>query len=210
MSDFLKIFPYILGAAVSPILLVTTLYILSQAIKPVKKTAFFLLSATLTIGIVTLFIFFTTNFNPNPAPNKDLLPHLIIGILLLFLAYGIYRKGPAKPKKQTEQKQTWWGYLALGFVLMITNFTTIAMIFEVAIELRADKIIGFAKIMYLLATILSSILPILLPLIILALAGKRSKFILSSLSGFMHKYAHIVTAVFFTILGVFSILKPII
>ena len=210
MADFLKILPYILGAAVSPILLVTTLYILSQSISPIKKTALFLLSATLTIGIVTLFIFFTTNFNPNPAPNKDLLPHIIIGILLLFLAYGIYKKGPAKPKKQNDQKQTWWGYLALGFVLMITNFTTIAMIFEVALELRADKIVGITKIFYLFATVLSSIFPIILPLIILVLAGKRSKDILSSLSGFMQHYAHIVTAIFFTILGLFSILKPII
>ena len=210
MADLLKILPYILGAAVSPVLLVTTLYILSQPISPIKKTFLFLLSSTATIGLITTFIFFTTNFNPNPAPNKDLLPHLIIGILLLFLAYGIYSKGPAKPKKQNDKKQTWWGYLVLGFVLMVTNFTTIAMIFEVALELRADRIIGFAKILYLLATVLSSIFPILLPLAILALAGKHSKVILSKLSSFMQQYAHIVTAIFFAILGLFSILKPFI
>ena len=93
---------------------------------------------------------------------------------------------------------------------MATNFTTIAMIFEVALELRADSIYGLAKIAYLVLVVLFGLMPVLVPLIILILAGKRSPEILASLSNFMNKYAHIVTAIFFVILGLFSLAKPFI
>lgn len=210
MPDVAKILPYILGAAVSPILLVTTLYLLAQPKDPIKKSLLYLLGGSTTIAILTFFIFYTTTFNPNPAPNNDLAPHLIIGVLLLFLAYGIYSKGPAKAKSEDASNKKSWGYLGLGFLLMITNFTTLAMIFEVALELRANHIAGTDKMVYLLATVMSSILPILLPLLILLFAGKHSKKILDVLSGFMAKYAHIVTAIFFAVLGIFSLLKPFI
>ena len=208
MPDLVKILPFILGAAVSPVLLVTTLYLLSLIDDPVKKALMFLLGGTITIGLITFLIFFTTNINPKPAPNKDLLPHLIIGALLLFLAYGIYHRGPAKAHKEKAKKQGLLRYASLGFLLMVTNFTTIAMIFEVALEVRANQIIGTAKLLYLVVTVLSSVLPILLPLLILLLAGKKSGLILKDLSGFMQKYSHVVTAVFFAVLGIYSIAKP--
>ena len=210
MPDLVKILPFILGAAVSPVLLVTTLYLLSLIDDPVKKALMFLLGGSITIGLITFLIFFTTNINPKPAPNKDLLPHLIIGVLLLFLAYGIYRRGPAKAHKGKAKKQGMLRYASLGFLLMVTNFTTIAMIFEVALEVRANQIIGTAKLLYLAATVLSSVLPILLPLLILFLAGKKSGLILKDLSGFMQKYSHVVTAVFFAVLGIYSIIKPLV
>lgn len=209
MPELAKILPFILGAAVSPVLLVTTLYILSLPQKPVRKTLFYLLGATFTIALITYLIFFTANINPNPAPNKDLLPHLIIGLLLLLLAYNIYRKGPAKAEESKLQKQTNLRYLLAGVFLMVVNFTTIAMIFEVAIELRANQIVGTGKLAYLLATVFSSIIPILLPLLILLLAGKKSAIILRDLSSFMQKYSHTVTSLFFAILGCYSILKPL-
>jgi Sap, sulfolipid-1-addressing protein len=210
MPDLAKVLPYILGAAVSPILLVTTLYILALPKDPIKKSMLYLLGGTATIGILTFFIFYTTTFNPNPAPNKDLAPHMIIGVLLLFLAYGIYSKGPAKAKKQDSNQRKPWGYLGLGFLLMVTNFTTLAMIFEVALELRANHVAGGDKVIYLIANVISSIAPILLPLLILLITGKYSKSILEALSSFMAKYAHIVTAIFFAVLGIFSLLKPFI
>ena len=117
MPDLVKILPFILGAAVSPVLLVTTLYLLSLIDDPVKKALMFLLGGSITIGLITFLIFFTTNINPKPAPNKDLLPHLIIGVLLLFLAYGIYRRGPAKAHKEKAKKQGLLRYASLGFLL---------------------------------------------------------------------------------------------
>ena len=208
MPDLAKVLPYILGAAISPLLLVTTIYILALPKDPIKKSLIYLLGGTSTIAILTFFIFYTTSINPNPAPNKDLAPHLIIGVLLLFLAYGIYAKGPAKAKKQGSASKNYWSYLGLGFLLMVTNFTTLAMIFEVALELRAGHILGTDKAIYFAITIISSVAPILLPLLILLLAGKYSRKILIVLSDFMSKYSNIVTAIFFAILGVFSIIKP--
>lgn len=210
MSDLAKILPYILGAAISPVLLVMALYLLSLPTKPVKKTLLYLLSAAVTIAIITFVIIFATNINPNPAPGKDLLPHIIIGILLIALAIWIYKRGPSKADKSSVKSQGSLRFLILGAGLMLTNFTTIAMIFEIAIELRANQIVGQEKNLYFLLTVLSSILPILLPLLILLLAGKYADSILKYLSSFMSKYSNVVTSVFFGLLGVFSIIKPLV
>lgn len=210
MPDLLRILPFILGAAVSPVLLVTCLYLLSLPTEPIKKALQYLIGATATISLITFVIFYSTNINPNRSSGNDLIAHIIIGLLLLYLAFDIYKKGPAKANKQPAKKQSGWRFLITGVVLMLVNFSTIAMIFEVAIELRANGIIGTAKDIYLLVTILSSLLPILLPLLLLIVAGKHSKDILKSLSSFMNKYSHIVTAVFFAVLGAFCLLKPFI
>ncbi len=208
MGDFIKVFPFIFGAAISPVLLVTVLFILSRPTQPVKKALVYLLGATITISIITAVIFFSTQIRPAPAPRNDLIPHLIIGFLLLFLALDIFRKGPQKKKQNNDKKQGLLGFFGLGVVLMVTNFTTIAMIFEVALDLRQLQVVGIQKTLYLLVTVIFSILPIVLPLLILALAGKNSERILDALSGFMQKYAHIVTSVFFAILGAYVLSKP--
>lgn len=208
MTDFLKVFPFIFGAAISPVLLVTVLYILSRPTQPVKKALVYLLSGTITISVITAIIFYSTQIRPEPAPRNDLIPHLIIGFLLLFLAFDIYKNGPSKKKPNDTKQKGLLGFFGLGAVLMLTNFTTIAMIFEVALDLRQMQIFGIEKLGYLILTIFFSLLPILIPLLILLLSGKNSERILDALSGFMQKYAHIVTSVFFAVLGLFVLLKP--
>lgn len=210
MTDFLKILPFIVGAAVSPILLVTVLYVLSRPTDPVKKALVYLIGGTLTISVIAAMIFYTTAIRPTPTAQKDLLPHVIIGLLLIFLAYDIFKHGPAKAERQDERKKGIWRYFWLGVGLMFTNFTTIAMIFEIALGLRVAGINGGAKLMYLVITIIFSILPIVVPLLILAIFGKKSTQILEKLSAFMRKDAYVVTSIFFAVLGIFSILKPFI
>jgi hypothetical protein len=210
MVDFLKIFPFILGAAVSPILLVTALYILSRPTDPIKKSLTYLAGATITISVISGMVFYTTIIRPNPTPHKDLIPHGIIGLLLLLLAFDIYRHGPAKAERNDDKKKGVLRFFWVGVALMFTNFTTIAMIFEVALGLRANGINGGGKIIYLIVTILFSLVPILAPLLVLVLFGKRSTQILEKLSKFMQKDAYIVTSVFFAILGAYSLIKPFI
>jgi len=208
MQELLKSIPYIIGAAISPVVLVMTLFILARPVQPVKKNLFFLLGSAVTITAVASIIFFTTTIRPDPSPNKDLLPHIIIGLLLLFLAFNIYTQGPAKAKSKPDRQDSPIKYLALGAILMLTNFTTIAMVFALALELRSSGILGAEKITYLLAIIIFSLLPIILPLSILFVAGKKSSDILEKLSCFMQRYAHIVTSVFFALMAGYVLLKP--
>jgi len=208
MQELLKATPFIIGAAISPVLLVMTLFILSRPVAPAKKSLLFLLGSTVTITLIGTIIFFTTTVRPDPSPSKDLLPHIIIGLLLLFLAFNILRQGPAKAENKPQKNDSPIKYLTLGAILMVTNFTTIAMVFALALELRSSGILGAEKFMYLAAVIIFSLLPIILPLLVLALAGKRSADILEKLSSFMQRYAHIATAVFFALMGVYVLLKP--
>lgn len=208
MQELLKVTPFIVGAAISPVLLVMTLFILSRPVAPAKKSLLFLLGSAVTITLIGTIIFFTTTVRPDPSPSKDLLPHIIIGLLLLFLAVNIFRQGPAKAETKPQKKDSPIKYLTLGAILMLTNFTTIAMVFALALELRSSSILGAEKIMYLAAVIIFALLPIILPLLVLAIAGKRSADILEKLSSFMQHYAHIVTSIFFGIMAIYVLLKP--
>ncbi len=211
MSDLLAIGPFIIGASVSPVVLIMTLYILTLPKDPIKKSMMFLLGAAVAVTIVSFVIFYSTTIQPTPSPNKDLLPHVIIGLLLLFLAYGIYHKGPQNHQDDSKGKKHGpLGYIVLGVLLMITNFTTIAMLFEIAVEIRGHNIAGTSKNAYLLASIFSSLAPIFVPILVVLVAGRHGKQILAKLSEGMKKYGHIITSIFFAILGVYSLLKPFI
>ena len=210
MEELYKIIPFIVGAAISPVLLVTTLLILAQSNRPVIKTVAYLFGSAITITAITFVVFYTSTIRAVPSGSKELFPHIVIGILLLLLALDIYKRGPTKPSSRAKagKNKGLLRYFILGILLMLTNFTTIAMVFAVAVELRSDDISGLSKLIYMLATILSSLVPILLPLLVLAVAGKHSKTILNSLSNFMKNHAYVITSIFFAILGVFSIAKP--
>lgn len=212
MQDLYKILPFIVGAAISPVLLVTSLLILSQPKRPVSKTIAYLVGSAVTITAITFVVLYIATIRSVPSGSKEVIPHIIIGLLLILLAINIYRRGPTKPHKNTKHsnKKGLIGYLILGVVLMVTNVTTIAMVFAIAVEIRSGDVSGISKMFYFIATIFASLLPILLPLTVLALAGKHSAAILKSLSGFMKQYAHIITAIFFGLLGLFSLLKPFI
>lgn len=208
MSELSKTLPFILGAAVSPVLLLTTIIILAQAKKPIAKAILFLFGSTLTITSICLVVFYTATFRNVGTAGKDELVHVVIGLLLIFLAIDIYRRGPAKPKPSKKHNSGIWPYFILGIGLMLTNFTTIAMVFAVAVEIRDTSAEDITKLIYMFATIISSLLPILLPLGVLVVTGKNSQRVLNILSKFMNRYAHIITAVFFALLGVFSLVKP--
>lgn len=207
MEELFKILPYIVGAAISPVLLVTTLLILAQSSKPISKAIAFLIGSAITISAICVFVFYSVNIRSTPPGTKEVFPHTVIGLLLLLLALDIYRRGPAKPKKTKTKHKGLIGYLLLGIVLMLTNITTIAMVVAIAVELHSISVSSINKLTYTITTIVSSLLPILLPLIVLALAGKHSKNMLNTLSSFMKQYAHIVTAIFFALLGLFSLAK---
>lgn len=210
MNELSKTLPFILGAAVSPVLLLSTIIILVQANKPVAKAISFLVGSTITITTICFVVFYTANFRNVATAGRDELVHIVIGLLLLFLAIDIYRRGPSKPKPAKKQSSGIWAYFILGIGLMLTNFTTIAMVFAVAVEIRDTSAEDFTKLIYMFATIISSLLPILLPLGLLVVTGKNSQRVLNTLSRFMNHYAHIITAVFFALLGVFSLVKPFI
>lgn len=210
MSDFLKIIPFVIGAAVSPILLVTTLFILSSKKNPKAKSLTFLLAGTITISIVTIFIILTSSSAPARSGGSAKIPHIIIGLLLLFLAFDIYKKGPQKSKQKNVKSEGLLMYFLLGAVMMLTNFTTIAMIFEVALMIRELSIGSQARDFYILLTIISSLIPILLPLIVLIIPGKEGDKILKNLSSFMGRYSYIVTSIFFTIIALYILTKAFI
>ena len=71
MADFIKIFPFIFGAAISPVLLVTVLYILSRPTQPIKKALVYLLAGTITISTITAIIFYSTQIRLLNHSNRN-------------------------------------------------------------------------------------------------------------------------------------------
>lgn len=212
MEELVKTLPFIVGAAISPVLLVTTLLVVSSQDRPISKALAYLLGGTITITAISLVVFYTNFLKSLPHGNKNVFPHIIIGLILIILAVNIYKRGPTKPSTQAKsnKQQGLLRYIFLGIILMLTNFTTVAMVFAVALEIHTGDVTGVMKIAYLIATIISSLLSVLIPLFILFVAGKHSDNILKSLSNFMKQYAFVVTSIFFALLGIYSLAKPFI
>lgn len=86
-----KILPLALGAAVSPILLTITLYLLSSKSRPLARTAAFTAGATielLAIGFAALLLLdrSTEGASHSSTSETHAIVTLVLGILLLLLA----------------------------------------------------------------------------------------------------------------------------
>lgn len=206
------LFPYMLGAAISPMLLVTTIMLLGSSQKPKLKTAVFGLAALLTIAIIGFVLFFVIHMGAQRgAPSvSDGIIHIVAGLLILILAWKAWRRGPASARPKKHTKQSILAFFVLGIGLMATNITTIAMYLPAAAELAHNQASAPTRLTSYLLMVLFSVLPILIPLGLVVLLGKHGDSLLALLSRFMQRFGYLVTAGFFVILGVYVVYKGVV
>jgi hypothetical protein len=205
----LQIVPYMLAAAVSPFLLIVVIMVLAQPVKP-KLQAFVMalgaLTSAIAIGTVLFFVIHFGLSHAKPSASADIF-HIIIGLSLFWLAWHAYHKGPAK-KPKDKAGRSFWGDYALGVALMATNITTLIMFVPAATDLQNSP--GVERLAGLCMMIFGAMLPILIPLLILVVLGKAGDSILDKLGTFMHRYGHLVTAIFIAVIGLYVLLKGLI
>ena len=209
-----SILPFVIGAAISPTVLLVTILVLSSKQRPMAKIYCFALGAFITITIiggVILALHVPASANTDPSKTDQII-HIIIGILLFVLAFRIYIKGKNKLESnqkitKTNKSQQLIDYFGLGITMMLINVTTIIMYIPVSTTLTTDKVGYLVGLWVLLAMVFASMLPILVPIAVILAMGKNSQKALSSMSVFMTHHGYQITSAFFGLLGVYTIVK---
>lgn len=183
-----EITPYVIGAAVSPLIFITTIFLLSQPNKPKMQTFMYFLGGLAITTAIGSFVFFALHqrqTSGKPSVSESAL-HILVGLMLLGLAVKIWRK---KNKAKRVSKSLHYGRdILLGVFLMASDITAFAMFIPAAIDLQNAS--DAVKISGLVLLIVASLLPIWLPLGLVVIMGKKSQKLLGKLSVFMLNHGH--------------------
>lgn len=183
-----EITPYVIGAAVSPLIFITTIFLLSQPYKPKMQTFMYFIGGlviTTALGSIVFFALHHRQTSGKPSVSESAL-HILIGLMLLGLAVKIWRK---KNKPNSVSKKLHYGRdILLGMFLMASDVTAFAMFIPAAVDMQNAS--DALKLSALAILIAASLLPIWLPLGLVVVMGKKSQKLLESLSLFMQKHGH--------------------
>lgn len=202
----IQILPYVFGAAISPLLLATAVLLLAQPKKPRAKELVYTLGGITAASIIGTLIFFVVHVRTQSAkPSLAFsLIHIVIGTILLILAFRLYRKENKKPKKVSKKVHYSRDFI-LGVVLMCSNFTSLIMFVPASIELQGAELTTRITALALLVT--ASTLAMWLPLILVIALGKSGQKILDKLSVFMRKHGNQVSGSMIGVIAVYVLYR---
>lgn len=204
-----EIFPYVVGAAVSPVVLATCVLLLAQPQKPIQKTFAFALGGTLAASVIGSAIFFTVH-----AKSQSAMPtfsasviHVMVGLVLLGLAVKVWRKAPKKARRVTK-KVHYGRDFALGILLMASNFTSLIMFVPASLDLQDAS--AETRLVGLVLLIIASTLAMWVPLLLVLVSGKQGKKLLKSLSKFMAAHGQQVSGGLIGVIALYVLYKGVI
>jgi len=199
-----SVLPFALGAAISPMILTVELMILAGKTRPKARAWFFVIGA-LAVLLAFSFLCLTVLRNtidsdggpPNPwsAAIKS-----VIAVVLLLL--GLRQLHPRKTagEKHASRVATRMAtarlrfFLGVGAVTMLTNFSTLAL-FVPAVHLitrssepEGTKLLAFA-VLYCI-----TIVPFVLPVLVVSVVGHRSDALLDRLNGAITRHSRLISA----------------
>ena len=180
----IDILPYVVGAAVSPVVLATCVILLAQPQKPVQKTFAYALGGTLAASVIGSIIFLTVHTRSKvaePTFSASVI-HIMVGLVLFGLAVNVWRR-PPKKSRRVSKKVHYGRDFGLGILLMATNFTSLIMFVPASLDLHNAP--DETRLTALILLIIASTLAMWLPLILVLATGKHGKKLLKSLSKFM-------------------------
>jgi hypothetical protein len=204
----IEILPYVVGAAVSPVVLATCVILLAQPKKPVQKTFAFFLGGALAASAIGSFIFVTVHQQAQaatPTLSASVI-HLIVGLLLVGLTVRIWNKPPKKTRRISKHVHYGRDFF-LGVGLMTINFTSLIMFVPASLELQGAA--ASVRLAGLILLIVSSTLAMWLPLLIVVLMGKKGKRALKSMGQFMTLHGQQVSGGLIGVIAFYELYKGV-
>lgn len=195
--------PLAFGAAISPMLLVVQMLVLSGKNKPISRSVAVTIGAgIMLLGLSLAFATLLNSFGQTPTGEKpSFAVEAVRGLAVLLLIFlGVrnlmHRDRPpntARAEKLAEAK--WRTYVGVGVVIMLTNVTTLVL-FAPALHMimhadvsQTDKLIAYGLLFFI------TMLPLLLPLGIALAMGRNAERFLSKLNAFVTKHNAVISAV---------------
>ena len=203
MNDLLThLLPLAIGAAVSPLLLVIQILVLSGKNKPISRAVGVAVGAgVMLLGLSLAFLTLLSGFGQTPAGVKpdDVTEGLRIATSIILVVLGfrnLAQRGrpPNTARAEKLEDAKWRAFVAVGLIIMLTNITTLVL-FAPALHLitqapvsKTDQIIAYAILFCI------TMLPLLLPLAVTVAMGKNAGKFLAKLHLFVTKHNAVISA----------------
>lgn len=198
--------PYVLGAMISPVVLAVSVVLLAQKQKPLLQSGIFFLGGLLAAIPVGALVFYAAHARTQASRPTltDTAIHLVIGLVLLYLAIRAWRK-PTTKQHKVGTKVHYGRDFVLGMVLVASDITSLIMFVPAGLVLQTAP--GDVRLAGLALLIMALTMAMWLPLLIVILLGERGKRLLAKASSFMSKHGQQVTAVIVGAIAVFELVK---
>lgn len=186
MFDLLvSVVPLALGAAVSPTLLATAFVLLSGGPHPMVRTSGYLVGAAVplvVIGLTCLFILGQAGVRAHI--HLPALIDLTFGAVLLLLTLrSLINRGGSKPPDTLAARTGVVRAVLLGVGMMATNVTTMALFVPAVKDIANARSIGpTGRVAMFVLLVLITLLVVLVPMTLHALAPRRTATLFASVS----------------------------
>lgn len=208
MQDSLaKVLPLALGAAISPMILTLVVLILATPAKPRLRAWAFTLGATATLIAISLLgaqVFHTlhkhTGSDPTGAAVKGL-----AALLLLVLAWRAWKSKPTAggaAMKRLNNAST-AGFLGIGAVAMLANFSTLVLFIPAVHEIMADPVGVPEKVAIFLMALLIAMVPAWLPAALATVLGPRADPMLGRLNVAVSRHSNQINMIICLVFAVY-------
>ena len=217
MGDLLaQVLPLALGAAVSPTALAAAVVVMASRTRPVARGAMFVLGF---VGVLAVFTFLgltvLAQATPHVTPASRRISgtvDLVLGIVLL--AFGLrellLRATPSPDPAADTRAPKGTGLtaaLALGAVLMLTNFTSLVLYLPALQDVHRAPTTGSTKALVVAVLFGFTALPVLVPFVGRIVAPGATGRALAHLGGFMTEHRRGVTVIVAGVFGTYLLVR---
>jgi len=210
MSLLLKIIPLDLAATLSPGLIALTVILLGTGFHSKLKVLALLLGNILTgLIIVALGFYVGTSLPQGVQQNSvEAVINILLGLFFIYFAFKtVCREEKIDLLSQEQSSTNFIKWLILGFLVSITNFDAVFLLFTATKEVGNEKLEIIAKVLLSTMNLLFFILPVSLPFILYLIFPNFAKNFLEKFNSFLVRYSKYIIFILFLIFAVYFIVR---
>jgi hypothetical protein len=192
-----RIVPIALGAAVSPVVLIVNVLLLSGRTRPVARgTAYAIGCAIIIIGFGIAGVTIIAGVATAPRTVAAVI-HLTVGTASLAFAARALIRGPQPPPKredvtpERDREKPAWQFVFAGLGAMGVNMTTLVLYLSLDAEIVRAQLSTLDDAIALAISAVIILLPVWVPLLLTVVAPRLAHRLFGPLNDFLtrHKYA---------------------
>lgn len=198
MSELMtKVLPLALAGAISPTVLAVVLVVLAEKRYPKLRGLAFLAGTTtvvVAISLVVVFVLGAAVPDSQKGANSDLSGYIDLGfaVLLLALAALTFSRRNHPPRKHHGPSQDPGTRLprfyAIGAVIMLLNFTTLAVFLPALKQIAIDKVSDADRIAALIIVDVIVLTPAWFPVLLYMVSPRLARKVLDPLNEFLLRH----------------------
>ncbi len=192
--------PLALGAAISPILVILQLLILSGKRSPAARSWAFVLGGLgmlVAVSVLTaLFVNGVTDRSSRPSVTASVVQLVIAALLVALGIRGLLSKGKGGHSRVTGRIETakTIEFVAIGFAAMLANASTWVLVIAAVHSIAIAPVGVVDKLVVYLLVLLIALIPVLALSLAATFAGSRAAPMLARLNTLMTKHQKVIGA----------------